>query len=159
MPNACTSCLRDKSSQWAVNIFKIRDVKYSYYITANEIRRDQYLNAISSARRGKLDSDEMLRKIIGNMLYPPIMRATAISALSGSDQQTVSLCITNLYDPDAMVRRSAVEYLGAFAQGEQTLQALRSALSDSSRSMRFSAFMFCIVFSSSPEYIRVRNDS
>lgn len=158
VPNACTSCHRDKSSQWAADILNKRDVQNGYNVTTSESRRNKYLDAISSARRGRPDSDEMLRKIVENTMYPSIMRATAISALSDSEKPTVSLCIAMLHDPDAMVRRSAVEYLGALPQSEQTSQALRSALSDASRSVRFSAFIFGTEFLSSPEYSRVRNE-
>ncbi len=102
-PNACNRCHRDKTAKWS-----------DEWITKwyGPGRKGHYGEIIEAGRTHKPKAYNELIKLAADSLYPVIVRATALSLLSaypGTEAtKTYELC---LMDDDALIRRTAIEYL------------------------------------------------
>ena len=102
-PNACNRCHWDKTAKWS-------DEWISKWYGPG--RNGHYGETIEAGRKHKPKAYNDLIKLAADSLYPVIVRATALSLLGayqGTEAtKTYEVC---LMDDDALIRRTAVEYI------------------------------------------------
>ncbi len=107
-PNACgqAGCHADKGLDWQIDEYQ------KWYGRA---KKPHYGTILAAGREGRPEAREPLMRLAGDDLYPAIVRATALSLLGGyePDAATVALFDRSLDDPEAVIRRAAVEFLPA----------------------------------------------
>ncbi len=107
-PNACgqADCHADKGLDWQIDEYQ------KWYGRA---KKPHYGTILAAGREGRPEAREPLVRLAGDDLYPAIVRATALSLLGGyePDAATVALFDRSLDDPEAVIRRAAVEFLPA----------------------------------------------
>ena len=128
-PNACaqSACHADETDQWNADHYT------EWY---GKKRRSHYGTTFAAARRGDPDAGAELVRLAGDLLYPPIVRATALSLLRGypGDSTTAALRLA-LQDEDALIRYTAAE--AASAPTPQALvDLLAPLLFDATRAVR-----------------------
>ena len=129
-PNACNRCHIDKSAQWS------NETVTKWYGPG---RRAHYGAIIDAGRRGSPDAHSELIKLAGDPLYPVIVRATALSLLgSYPPSLTRAAYELALMDPEALIRRTAVDNLNVQDLKRQTA-LLTSALYDPVKAVRTEA--------------------
>jgi Flp pilus assembly protein TadD len=106
IPNACTTpCHTDKGLTWA------NDAVVKWY-GPTRARGNDYVVALTAARRGQPDAERALRAAILNPQFPPIARATALDALSGRlSPASMDALHAGIGDQDAIVRAAAARLL------------------------------------------------
>ena len=83
IPNACTTpCHKKKSLAWA------NDAVVKWY-GPTRTRGNDYVAALSAARKGRPDAERLLRAAVLDTEFPPIARATALDALGRPAQPGV----------------------------------------------------------------------
>jgi Tfp pilus assembly protein PilF len=129
-PNACNRCHGDKTNQWS-----------DQYITKwyGPGRRAHYGTIIAAGRRQQNEAHQDLIKLAGDPLYPVIVRATALSLLSAypGDENNQAFELA-LMDEEALIRRTAVDYLNVFDPKRQT-KLLAAMLYDPVKAVRIEA--------------------
>jgi tetratricopeptide (TPR) repeat protein len=111
-PNACNRCHVDKSAQWSV------DSVTKWYGPG---RRPHYGIIIEAGRKGLPEAKQDLIRLAGDPLYPVIVRATALSLLTGyPGEDTLRAFETALMDDEALIRRTAVQSIYLSGQKRQT---------------------------------------
>jgi Tfp pilus assembly protein PilF len=129
-PNACNRCHGDKTNQWS-----------DQYITKwyGPGRRAHYGTIIAAGRRQQTEAHQDLIKLAGDPLYPVIVRATALSLLSAypGDENNQAFELA-LMDEEALIRRTAVDYLNVFDPKRQT-KLLAAMLYDPVKAVRIEA--------------------
>ena len=128
-PNACASagCHEDETDRWNADYYT------EWY---GKKRRSHYGETFAAGRAGDLDAGPALVRLSNDPLYPPIVRATALSLLRGypGDSTTAALRIA-LQDEDALIRYTAAE--AASAPTPQALvDLLAPLLFDATRAVR-----------------------
>lgn len=101
-PNACSAagCHSDKSLEW------VNEHMRKWY---GEKRRTHYGEIIAKGRQGRPEVLDDLIRLSKDMLFPGIVRATALSVLSGYPYQSSYQALeTALSDPEALVRQTAI---------------------------------------------------
>jgi predicted CXXCH cytochrome family protein len=101
-PNACTTCHADKSNKWAAA--KIKD----WY---GDVSRQHYGNYLAGVLNGSNQEDVVsaCRYIVNDELFPPIVRATALTDLSERYQEGAEPILEEkLHDKEAILRHAAV---------------------------------------------------
>jgi len=102
-PNACNRCHWEKSARWS------EEAVEKWY---GRRKRSHYATVFDAGRRGKPEALTELVQLSGDRLYPPIVRATALSILSAyPGEQRAQAVRTALTDEEALVRYSAVRLL------------------------------------------------
>ena len=102
-PDACVRCHVDKTSQWADEAIT------GWYGPG---RRSHYGTVLAAGRDLKPEARQSLIRLAGDTLYPVIVRATALSLLSGyPGEDTTRAMETALMDDEALIRRAAAENL------------------------------------------------
>jgi tetratricopeptide (TPR) repeat protein len=128
-PNACaqSGCHADETDQWNAEHYT------EWY---GKKRRSHYGTTFAAARRGDAEAGPELVRLAGDVLYPPIVRATALSLLRGypGDSTTAALRIA-LQDEDALIRYTAAEAASA-ATPEAFVELLAPLLFDATRAVR-----------------------
>ena len=106
IPNACTTpCHKDKSLQWA------GDAAVKWYGTTRN-RGNDYVAALTAARKGQPDAERLLRLAVLNETFPPIARAAALESLVGLlSPASMDALYAGLRDEDALVRATAARVL------------------------------------------------
>ena len=130
VPNACNDCHADKSFQWSENYIK------KYF---GERKKFSYASVLSDGYEQRQNADSNLVKLINNVLYPEIVRATALQYLSVYQNKAADITIrTMLGDPEPIIRETAVN---AFHSKEQTdfVQTLAPLLNDPIKMVRITA--------------------
>jgi tetratricopeptide (TPR) repeat protein len=104
-PNACNRCHIDKTNQWSEE-----------YITKwyGPGRRPHYGTIIDAGRRRMPGVKEPLIHLASDVLYPVIVRSTALSLLSGYPGEDTNRAFQlALMDDEALIRRTALESLNS----------------------------------------------
>jgi len=102
VPNACSQggCHDNKSDAWSADHFKV------WY---GKARKPHYGNALEAGRTGDPEARPRLARLAEDPLYPPIVRATALSLLSAyPGEPSLGVFQRALADEDVLVRYTAV---------------------------------------------------
>ena len=99
-PDACLRCHIDKNPQWS-------DASITKWYGPG--RLPHYGTIIEKGRQGDADAGKELVRLVGDPLYPVIVRATALSLLTAyPGEQTDQAMEIGLMDEEALIRRTAV---------------------------------------------------
>jgi len=131
-PNACNTvdCHGDKSVAWSVEHYE------KWYGLA---RKPHYGTTLAAGRRGTPEARDDLIRLAGDMLYPAMVRATALSLLPNyPSPESIAAFARALADENALVRYTAVNNASA-ATGQEFVDLLAPLLFDSVRSVRIMA--------------------
>lgn len=130
-PNACTTCHKDKSNQWATEAFE------SLWGAVDSIHfSDKLIPGILAQAGGDLK----LKELISDSNTPEIVRASAVNALRNYPiQEQLQNYIQLLNDSSAMVRATSIDVLNEFDE-KQFAQQYISHLKDPVKSVRIRAF-------------------
>jgi tetratricopeptide (TPR) repeat protein len=103
-PNACNRCHSDKTVRWS------EEAVTKWYGPG---RRPHYGTILAAGRGQRPEARESLVRLASDALYPVIVRCTAMSLLGAypPGQDTDQLLAQSLADPEALVRRSALDHL------------------------------------------------
>jgi tetratricopeptide (TPR) repeat protein len=129
-PNACNRCHIDKTNQWS-----------NEYITKwyGPGRKAHYGTIIAEGRKGSPIAHKDLIKLASDPLYPVIVRSTALSLLSAYPaKETTRTYELALMDDEALIRRTAVDYINVSDPRRQTA-LLTSMLYDPVKTVRIEA--------------------
>ena len=111
-PDSCTRCHFDKTAQWA-------DQTITKWYGPG--RKQHYGSIIDAGRKRLPDARKDLIRLAGDPLYPVIVRATAISLLTGYPGEGTSRAMKlALMDDEALIRRTAVENITPTGHKEKT---------------------------------------
>jgi len=131
-PNACNTagCHGDKSVAWSVEHYE------KWYGVA---RKPHYGTTLSDGRRGAPGAAAALIRLADDPLYPTIVRATALSLLTGypSDASTGAF-LRALADADPLIRYTAVNN-AATASPARFVELVAPLLADPVKSVRIMA--------------------
>lgn len=131
-PNACNSCHKDKSAQWAA------DMVAKWY-GPNRRKELHYGEIIAAGRSGKPEAESQLVGLVRDANMPAIVRATALELLGRNYGQSGTTALVEASaDRDALVRSTAVAGL-LNAPSEVKLKALAPLLRDPIRAVRIQA--------------------
>jgi hypothetical protein len=145
-PNACNRCHIDKTNQWS-----------NEYITKwyGPGRRAHYGTIIAEGRKGSPIAHKDLIKLASDPLYPVIVRSTALSLLSAYPaKETTRTYELALMDDEALIRRTAVDYINVSDPRRQTA-LLTSMLYDPVKTVRIEAARRMTEISDPPWNIRL----
>src|SRR5262245_35590928 len=131
-PNACNSCHRDKSKEWAA-------LAVERWHGPNRKGLQNYAEAFHAAWENKADAATLLAAVASDRNAPAFARAGALSELgSRAPPANVELIRGGLLDPDPMVRIAALDMLAALPS-MRAWQLAAPLLSDSNRGVRIRA--------------------
>ena len=131
-PNACNSCHRDKSKEWAA-------LAVERWHGPNRKGLQNYAEAFHAAWENKADAATLLAAVAADRNAPAFARAGALSELgSRAPPANVELIRGGLLDPDPMVRIAALDMLAALPS-MRAWQLAAPLLSDSNRGVRIRA--------------------
>jgi tetratricopeptide (TPR) repeat protein len=131
-PNACSQrgCHGDRPLSWSIDAFT------KWY---GEAKKPHYGPTLAAARQGKPEALDGLVRLAEDVLYPAIVRATALSLLEGyPGDESTRVFATALLDPEPLVRHTAVNH----AQGatpEALVEMVAPLLLDPMRAIRMQA--------------------
>jgi predicted CXXCH cytochrome family protein len=128
VPNACTTCHRDRDAVWAVEVLTARGVARG--------PRYSHTAPLAAARAGLASAAPDLLALARNPDLPPILRGSALleSARFGSQQQ-LAAALEGLASPDPLLRLHAVGALTRLAP-DQRLAYLQDAIDDPAGAVR-----------------------
>jgi hypothetical protein len=129
-PNACNRCHVDKTNQWS-----------DEYITRwyGPGRKSHYGTILAQGRERAAAAHEDLLKLASDLLYPVIVRSTALSLLEAyPGQETHRAYEQALMDDEALIRRTAVDGLNVPDSKHQS-ELLASMLYDPVKAVRIEA--------------------
>ena len=127
VPNACNSCHRDRSAEWAATHVR---TWYGRDAAGFQTFADVF-HADDAGRR----VDDALVRLAGDRSQPVIVRASALARLARQPSQAALLAAqSNLKDADATIRYAALSVFEGFAPEDRA--AVRPLLSDPLRAMR-----------------------
>jgi Tfp pilus assembly protein PilF len=132
-PNACATCHAERGAIWAasqVTAWRSGDT--------SAIGFERFAAAFAAADSGSADAQRLLSQVVRDTTQPPIARATALSELAASDDETIHVLSSGLDDPTPLVRFGALEGL-VFAEPSRRAALATSLLSDSMRTLRLEA--------------------
>jgi len=99
-PDACLRCHIDKDAKWS-------DATITKWYGPGRLHH--YGRVIDEGRKQDADAGEELIRLVGDPLYPVIVRATAMSLLTAyPGEQAVQVMKLGLVDDEALIRRTAV---------------------------------------------------
>ncbi|HGY57245.1 MAG TPA: tetratricopeptide repeat protein [Caldithrix abyssi] len=131
-PNACNQCHEDKSTQWAV------DAVVKWY-GEQFTRRPHFGTVFYAAQRNDSSAVDDLIRISNDPLFPPIVRATAVSLLGRfPSAKSHAAIIAALNDAEELIRHTAVI---AFLPEDRSdmINALAPFLQDRVKAVRIAA--------------------
>jgi tetratricopeptide (TPR) repeat protein len=129
-PNACNRCHADKTNQWS-----------DEYITKwyGPGRRPHYATIIAAGRKGLPEAREDLIRLAADLLYPVIVRATALSLLDRyPGNETNQAFESALADEESLIRRTAVDQVN-FPDPKTQAPLLAAMLYDPVKAVRIEA--------------------
>ncbi|MEA1921508.1 MAG: tetratricopeptide repeat protein, partial [Pseudomonadota bacterium] len=128
-PDACLRCHVDKNRQWSI------DFTTKWY---GEKRPTHYGSVLDAGRKQLPDAQNELIKIVGNSLYPGVVRATALELLGRYQSPEVfSLFKKNLDSAEALMRQTALAFMPT--PREQRIKQVAPLLSDPVKGIRIEA--------------------
>ena len=131
VPNSCSQsgCHDDQTLEWSVDAFT------KWY---GEARKPHFGTVLAAARAGEPGAEEGLYALVESTLYPPIVRATALSALQAyPGERTTKIMRRALADEEALLRHTAVESV-LVESPEILVELLAPLLFDPVRGVRIS---------------------
>jgi Tfp pilus assembly protein PilF len=123
VPNACSQsgCHDDKPDVWSADAYR------DWY---GKARKPHYGTTFAAGREGRPEAHDELVRLAGDTLYPPIVRATALSLLRGyPGPDSTSAFLRALADEEALLRLTAAENVNA-ADPERLVEILTPLLFD-----------------------------
>jgi Tfp pilus assembly protein PilF len=129
-PNACNRCHVDKTDQWS-----------NEYITKwyGPGRKAHYGTIIDEGRKRSAQALKDLIKLASDPLYPVVVRSTALSLLAAyPGKETSRAYELALMDDEALIRRTAVDYVNVSDTKRQTT-LLAAMLYDPVKAVRIEA--------------------
>ncbi|UCH83272.1 MAG: tetratricopeptide repeat protein, partial [Candidatus Latescibacterota bacterium] len=132
VPNACSQsgCHQDKSLEWCLEHYR------GWYGIA---RKPHYGTVISAGRAREPGAADGLVDLADDVLYPPLVRATALSLLGGYMSEASTAAFNRaLGDEDALVRYTAVRSLNV-ADNAVLVRLVSPLLFDPVRAVRMQA--------------------
>lgn len=129
VPNSCnqSGCHADQTVEWSVDAYT------EWY---GEVRKPHFGSALAAGRAGEPGAEEDLYRLVEDVLYPPIVRATALNALQAYPGERATRAMRRaLADDEAVVRHAAVEAVAA-PYSEELVELLGPMLFDPVRSVR-----------------------
>jgi tetratricopeptide (TPR) repeat protein len=131
-PNACNDCHRDRSPAWAA-----RAVRKWY--PGGQWTKSHYGAVLRAGRRREAGAAEALAALAADGTQPGIVRATAVSLLSGVPGRTAASALEKaVADPDPLVRLGAASALDPLEPRER-LRIGGRLLGDAVRAVRVEA--------------------
>jgi len=130
-PNACTTCHKVKTPQWAVEAV-------AKWYGLNRRQESHFGEVIAAARAGKPEAGAKLIALIHDANMPAIVRATALKLLRSYGPEANQAMIDATKDPDPLVRVTAVDGLDRLTP-DQKLAVVTSLVSDPIRAVRIQA--------------------
>ena len=130
-PNACNSCHKDKSAQWAV------DTVARWY-GPNRRQETHYGEIIAAGRSGKPEAEAQLISLIRDARFPAIVRATAVELLRSYPESATQALVDASGDREPLVRVTAVDALDRLTANER-ISVLTPLLRDPIRAVRIQA--------------------
>ena len=129
-PNACGDCHQDRSADWAA------EQVASWF---GPDRPEHYGEALHAGREGLPGADEKLARLAQSPVAPGIVRATAVSLLTGSMSSETAIAVeAAAQDPDPLVRRAATE-VARLLEPRLRQETLLALLLDPVRTVRIAA--------------------
>ncbi len=131
-PNACSQagCHADKSLQWSVDAYT------KWY---GQAKKPHYGTTLAAGREGRPEALDELIRLAGDQLYSAIVRATALSLLSGyPGEATTRAFSVALADPEGLVRHTAITNFAA-RDGAELVRLVAPLLTDPLRAVRMQA--------------------
>ena len=128
-PNACSTCHVSESASWAAEAI----VKWY-----GPDRPASHFELLASGRSESVSAEAELRMLAGDSGAPNISRATALAALQGISQASMSLINKALVDDSPLVRMGALIGL-ATADPVTLMRLVMPMLDDPDRSVRLEA--------------------
>jgi tetratricopeptide (TPR) repeat protein len=132
VPNACSQagCHGDKPVQWSADAFT------RWY---GQARKPHYGPILAAGRAGGPEAGSGLTLLAQNPLYPAIVRATALSLLSGYPAaETTAVMMVALGDEEALVRHTAIDSL-VVGDPQELVSLVAPLLFDEVRAVRMRA--------------------
>lgn len=126
VPNACNQCHQDRDAQWALDATRSWGVRLGS--TADHPAR-----ALQQLAAGTRAAVPTLRELVDDSAAPPVLRATALTALGRAGESADISTI--LYGTDPLLRMAAVQSLAGAPLGRRYL-ALRPLITDEVTSVR-----------------------
>ena len=129
VPNSCnqSGCHADQTVQWSVDAYT------EWY---GKARKPHFGTALAAARAGEPGAEDGLYRLVEDLLYPPIVRATALNVLQAyPGERTTQVMQRALADDEALVRHAAVEAVMA-PNPEELVEMLGPMLFDPVRAVR-----------------------
>ena len=128
-PNACVQCHRTESNQWAAGY-----LRQWYGISI----KPHYGTALAAGHQADPGAFDQLVTIVSDDLYPPIIRATALSILGEFyTDQSIEVLQRSLKDPESMIRHSAARNIPVRSQ--EVINDLIPLLNDHVKAVRMEA--------------------
>jgi len=132
VPNACTQsgCHDDRPLSWSLQAYR------RWYGAA---RRPHYGTILAAGRAGRPEAQDELVRLAGDVLGPPIVRATALTLLGGYPGPEATQAFDRaLADEDALIRYTALSSL-QIGTDTQYVQLVSPLLFDAVRAVRIEA--------------------
>ena len=130
-PNACNSCHKEKTPQWAA------DAVAKWY-GPNRRQESHYGEVIAAARAGKPEAASQLIALARDANMPAIVRATALKLLRSYGPEADQPLIDATKDTDPLVRVTAVDGLDRLTP-DQKLAVVTPLVRDPIRAVRIQA--------------------
>jgi predicted CXXCH cytochrome family protein len=130
-PNACNSCHKDKTPQWAA-------AAVAKWYGPNRRQESHYGEVIAAARARKPEAGAKLIALIRDANIPAIVRATAVELLRSYGQEVNQAMIDATKDPEPLVRVTAVDGLDRLTPDEK-LSVVTPLVTDPIRAVRIQA--------------------
>lgn len=128
-PNACTQCHRNETNQWAAGY-----LRQWYGISI----KPHYGTTLAAGHQADPKAYDQLVTIVNDELYPPIIRATALSVLGEFyTEQSIEVLRKSLKDPESMIRNSAARNVPI--QSQEIINDLIPLLNDHVKAVRMEA--------------------
>ncbi len=131
-PNACNACHTDKTPAWADSVITQR---YTGRFQAETLQWAKYLNALRKGDKNQLNATLTFLASPQN----EIIKSAMIRSLDNiRDERVISILLTSLHDPSALVRSSAATALLPYLN-PLVIEQLSMATRDSVRLVRIRA--------------------
>jgi Tfp pilus assembly protein PilF len=106
-PDGCLRCHIDKDSKWSI------ETVTKWYGPG---RRSHYGSILAAGRKGEPEAHQDLIRLVGDPLYPVIVRATALSLLAAyQGEDTLQAFELAFQDEEPLIRRTALANLQPMA--------------------------------------------
>ncbi len=134
MPNSCnmSSCHDDKTVEWSVKHYR------DWY---GQKRKPHYGTIIADGRRREPEAQAQLIDLAKDRLFPPIVRATALSLLkSYTGEKSMNAIEHALSDEESLIRHTAIRGLSQIST-KRHVKLMVSLLYDPVKAVRMQAAM------------------